>query len=111
MVGLHKALVVIGLEPDHQLTEGDNFRHVIFLLKIFYDRRTAVPRFFPVTLYFNEKGASQRGSVCIYDRAHSAIQEASAADFDWDAIFEGVDWFHFTGITPAPGPAFPPRRQ
>ena len=57
-----------------------------------------------VGIYFNEKGASQRGSVCIYDRAHSAIQEASPADFDWDKILEGADWFHFTGITPALGP-------
>ena len=57
-----------------------------------------------VGIYFNEKGASQRPSVCIYDRAHSAIQEAATADFDWDAIFEGVEWFHFTGITPALGP-------
>ena len=56
-----------------------------------------------VGIYFNEKGASQRGSVCIYDRANSAIAKASASDFDWDAIFEGVDWFHFTGITPALG--------
>ena len=57
-----------------------------------------------VGIYFNEKGASQRGSVCIYDRAHSAIQMASSSDFDWDKIFEGVAWFHFTGITPALGP-------
>ena len=56
-----------------------------------------------VGIYFNEKGASQRGSVCIYDRAHSAIQLSSPTDFDWDAIFEGADWFHFTGITPALG--------
>ncbi|MDO4990840.1 MAG: sugar kinase [Eubacteriales bacterium] len=56
-----------------------------------------------IGIYYLEKGASQRGSVCIYDRAHSAIAEASVADFDWDAIFEGVDWFHFTGITPALG--------
>ena len=56
-----------------------------------------------VGIYFLEKGASQRGSVCIYDRAHSAIAEATPADFDWDAIFEGADWFHFTGITPALG--------
>ena len=56
-----------------------------------------------VGIYFNEKGASQRGSVCIYDRAHSAIQQAEPSEFDWDAIFEGVDWFHFTGITPALG--------
>ena len=57
-----------------------------------------------VGIYFNEKGASQRGSVCIYDRAHSAMADATVADFDFDAIFEGVDWFHFTGITPALGP-------
>ncbi|MBR2422357.1 MAG: sugar kinase, partial [Oscillospiraceae bacterium] len=57
-----------------------------------------------VGIYYNEKGASQRGSVCIYDRAHSAIQLAKPEDFDWDKIFEGADWFHFTGITPALGP-------
>ena len=56
-----------------------------------------------VGIYFNEKGASQRGSVCIYDRANSAIAKAEKSDFDWDSIFEGVDWFHFTGITPALG--------
>jgi len=57
-----------------------------------------------VGIYFNEKGASQRGSVCIYDRANSAIQKADPAEFDWDTIFNGVEWFHFTGITPALGP-------
>ena len=41
-----------------------------------------------VGIYFNEKGASQRGSVCIYDRANSAISKAAREDFDWDAIFE-----------------------
>ena len=56
-----------------------------------------------VGIYFLEKGASQRGSVCIYDRKYSAIGQATAADFDWDAIFAGTDWFHFTGITPALG--------
>lgn len=54
-----------------------------------------------VGIYFLEKGASQRASLCIYDRAHSALSEADPAEFDWDAIFEGADWFHFTGITPA----------
>ena len=56
-----------------------------------------------VGIYYLEKGASQRGSVCIYDRAHSAIQESKPEDFDWAAIFENADWFHFTGITPALG--------
>ena len=56
-----------------------------------------------VGIYFLEKGASQRPSKVIYDRAGSSIATATVADFDWDAIFEGVDWFHFTGITPALG--------
>ena len=56
-----------------------------------------------VGIYFLEKGASQRGSVVVYDRAHSAIQEADPSDFNWDEIFEGTEWFHFTGITPALG--------
>lgn len=56
-----------------------------------------------IGIYYLEKGASQRGSVCIYDRAGSSIAEAEPGDFDWDAIFEGADWFHFTGITPALG--------
>lgn len=54
-----------------------------------------------IGIYFAEKGASQRPSKVIYDRKGSAIANADAKDFDWDAIFEGVDWFHFTGITPA----------
>ncbi len=54
-----------------------------------------------VGIYFNEKGASQRGGLCIYDRARSAIADAEPSDFDWDEILEGADWFHFTGITPA----------
>lgn len=56
-----------------------------------------------VGIYYLEKGASQRGSVCIYDRKYSAIQQADINDFDWDDIFDGADWFHFTGITPALG--------
>lgn len=56
-----------------------------------------------VGIYFNEKGASQRGSVCIYDRAGSSISQAASGEFDWGRIFAGARWFHFTGITPALG--------
>ncbi len=56
-----------------------------------------------VGIYFLEKGASQRPSKVIYDRAGSSIATADKSDFDWDAIFAGVEWFHFTGITPALG--------
>ncbi len=54
-----------------------------------------------VGIYYCEKGASQRPSKVIYDRAGSSIAMAKAEDFDWDKIFDGVNWFHFTGITPA----------
>jgi 2-dehydro-3-deoxygluconokinase len=57
--------------------------------------------------YYVEKGASQRPSKVIYDRAYSAISLAEPSDFDWDAIFEGADWFHWTGITPALGGNLP----
>lgn len=52
-------------------------------------------------IYFLENGAAQRGSKVVYDRAGSAIAEIKAGDIDWDKAFEGVDWFHWTGITPA----------
>jgi len=52
-------------------------------------------------IYFVEKGASQRASNVVYDRAHSAIATADASDFNWKEIFDGAVWFHFTGITPA----------
>lgn len=54
-----------------------------------------------VGVYFLESGASMRASKVIYDRAHSAISEAKVTDFDFDKIFEGARWFHWTGITPA----------
>ena len=52
-------------------------------------------------IYFLETGAVSRGSKVVYDRAHSAISEIEKGMIDWDAVFEGVTWFHWTGITPA----------
>jgi 2-dehydro-3-deoxygluconokinase len=54
-------------------------------------------------LYYLEKGASQRPSKVIYDRAYSAIAMADKNEFDWNSIFDGVNWFHWTGINPALG--------
>lgn len=54
-----------------------------------------------IGLYYAETGASMRPSKVIYDRAHSAIAEADADDFDFDAIMKGASWFHWSGITPA----------
>lgn len=52
-------------------------------------------------IFFAEKGASQRPSKVIYDRKNSAIASADPSSFDWEKIFDGADWFHITGITPA----------
>lgn len=52
-------------------------------------------------IYFLETGASMRASQVVYDRANTAISEAKISDFDFDKIFDGADWFHTTGITPA----------
>jgi len=52
-------------------------------------------------LYFLENGSMQRASKIIYDRFDSAFANFDSTAVDWDTIFEGADWFHWTGITPA----------
>ncbi len=52
-------------------------------------------------LYFLETGANQRPSRVIYDRDESAISLTDSAAYDWSSVFDGADWFHVTGITPA----------
>lgn len=89
--------------PDHAIGQG-----AINSLRYFgVDTSKIVRGGERVGIYYLEKGASQRGSVCIYDRANSAIALASLADFNWEEIFKGADWFHFTGITPALGGFLP----
>ncbi len=52
-------------------------------------------------IYFLETGAVSRGSKVVYDRAHSAVSEIRPGMIDWERVFEGAGWFHWTGITPA----------
>ena len=56
-----------------------------------------------VGIYFLESGASQRASKVVYDRANAAITDVAISDFNWNEIFDGCEWFHWTGITPALG--------
>lgn len=56
-----------------------------------------------VGIYFLETGASQRPSKVVYDRANSAISNAVSSEINWNEIFANVEWFHWTGITPALG--------
>ena len=52
-------------------------------------------------IYFLETGAVARPSKVVYDRAHSSISTIEKGMIDWEKVFEGADWFHWTGITPA----------
>lgn len=54
-----------------------------------------------IGIYFLEMGAATRSSKVIYDRDNSAISTAEKDMFDWEILFKGINWFHFTGITPA----------
>ncbi len=52
-------------------------------------------------IYFFEKGASVRSTNVVYDRAYSAFSQMKATEFNWEEIFQDVDYFYFSGITPA----------
>ena len=54
-----------------------------------------------VGIYFLETGAVARASKVVYDRVHSSISTIERGMVDWKSVFEGADWFHWTGITPA----------
>ena len=99
--GLHSTYVT-------KLPEGDIGQCAINELRKYGVDTSQIVRGGPrLGLFFMEKGASQRPSVVIYDRAGSSIALAKPADFEWEVIFQGADWFHFTGITPALGGNLP----
>ena len=83
--------------PAHDI--GDSCRDAI--RKYGVDTSAIVRQGDRLGIYFLESGASQRASKVIYDRANSSIATLQPGTIDWDAAFEGADWFHWTGITPA----------
>ena len=94
----HDARFVCKL-PTHAIGQGAVNR----LRQFGVDTRFVVRGGERVGIYFLETGASQRPSTVVYDRAHSAVSEMDPAEADWAAAFDGADWFHWTGITPALG--------
>ena len=52
-------------------------------------------------IYYLEMGAVQRGSKVVYDRANSSLATIASGMIDWQSVFTGATWFHWTGITPA----------
>ncbi|MBN1261019.1 MAG: sugar kinase [Anaerolineae bacterium] len=95
MLGLDAAFV--SRVPDHPIGEAC----IQSLRRYGVDTRAILRGGDRLGIYFLEHGAAQRGSYVIYDRAGSAFSQIRPGMVNWDAIFQGVDWFHWTGITPA----------
>ncbi|RNI28292.1 sugar kinase [Rufibacter immobilis] len=54
-----------------------------------------------IGLYYLPKGKDLKNAGVIYDRKGSAYADLTPGSIDWDAVFEGVSWFHFSAICPA----------
>ncbi|MFI3326616.1 MAG: sugar kinase [Clostridia bacterium] len=93
----------VSIVPKHEIGQAA----VNSLRKYGVDTKDMIRKGDTLGSYYVEKGASQRASKVIYNRANSAIAKAERADFDWEQILDGADWFHFTGITPALGGNLP----
>jgi 2-dehydro-3-deoxygluconokinase len=90
---------VVSSVPDNAVGEACLAYMRQFRVNLDYVKRNG----FRLGIYFVETGASQRPSTFLYNRKGSSITELNPGDFDWDTIFKGKHWFHFTGITPALG--------
>ncbi|MEO1255498.1 MAG: sugar kinase, partial [Bacteroidota bacterium] len=89
---------VVSVLPDHEISD-----HALSVFKSYgadvnHIRKLNSGR---LGLYFLEQGAALRGSKVIYDREGSCFSNVKPGDFDWDSIFEGSEWFHTSGISPA----------
>lgn len=95
--GLNSAFVTA--LPDNEL--GDNALDTLRGLGV--DTSNILRKGTRMGIYYLEHGSGPRPSKVVYDRSHSAFSEIAPEDLDWDRIFEGAGWFHWTGITPALG--------
>ncbi len=93
--GMHAALVT--RLPDNDLGRACRME----LQKYGVDTKHILTGGDRLGIYFLETGSVNRASQVIYDRAHSAMADIEPGMVDWDEALKGMDWFHFTGITPA----------
>lgn len=104
------SLAILGLDSSYvsKLPDNDLGHAAVNSMRYFgVDTANVVYDNHRIGLYYLEKGASQRPSKIIYDRAYSSFSLSERADFDWDKIFNKADWFHWTGINPALGGTLP----
>ncbi len=98
-----RALAGFGVDVQYCSALPDNFMasHIMHFLNsqgvgtkkmIFGDDR--------IGLYYLDQGADLKGAV-IYDRSDSTFAKLQPGTIDWDSVFEDIDWFNFSAITPA----------
>ena len=83
--------------PDNAISQAA----IDFLKSVGTDTRFVLQRGDRIGIYFTENGNGIRPSKVIYDRSHSAFSELMPGMIDWNAVFDGASWFHWSGITPA----------
>ncbi|MBV9961380.1 MAG: sugar kinase [Parafilimonas sp.] len=54
-----------------------------------------------IGLYYLLQGKEIQHAEVIYDRAHSSFYELKPGMINWDAVLQGIRWFHFSAISPA----------
>lgn len=98
------SLAQFGLSAAHATAFPENeigSAAINYFKQLGVDTASMLQRGKRIGTYFVEFGSALRASKIIYDREFSAMALAQPEWFDWDTIFEGADWFHWTGITPA----------
>ncbi|POY35849.1 carbohydrate kinase [Solitalea longa] len=54
-----------------------------------------------IGLYYLPKGSDLKNAGVIYDRSNSSFSNLKPGTINWDEVFEGVSWLHFSAICPA----------
>lgn len=83
--------------PDNFLSD----KIISFYEQMGVDTKTIIKSGERIGSYYLNQGADVKNAAVIYDRKYSSFSELKGSDFNWEAIFEGVTWFHFTAISPA----------
>ena len=96
----HDVTLYTALPKDHPMGDGA----IADLMKHGVSNRAILRKGERIGLYYVEQGFFDRPSEVYYDRKHSSFLELAHANEEWESLFSGQDWFHFTGVTPALSP-------
>lgn len=98
------ALALWGVPSSYLTALPDNFissQLVTYLESRSIETDTIVYQGDRLGLYYLPKGKDLKNAGVIYDRSGSAFADLKPSTVDWDQVFDGVSWFHFSAICPA----------